>query len=85
MTENYDRKKKDDLTLHAISLFHEAMRRSRGDCSDAGAIFTICIAMCLENVDDDEDVREVLNVVGRNCLAVWREYRELKTRYMIGD
>jgi hypothetical protein len=61
------------------------MHRTKGNTSDAGAIFTVALAMCIENVNDEEDVREVLNVVGRNCLQLWKEYRDLKVRYRMGD
>lgn len=80
MAEMYDQKKKDELCFHAMTLFYEAIKKVKTN-GDAGAVFTICLAMCLEPADDEEDVREVLHTVARNCLGVWREYKELKIRF----
>jgi len=85
MAETYDKQKKEKLFTHSASIFQEAIQLTKGNTSDAGAIFTVCLAMCLEHANDEEDVREVLNVVGRNCLQIWREYRELRVRYRMGD
>lgn len=85
MTEMYRKEKKDELFAHAMTLFVEAMHLTKSNTSDAGAVFTVCMAMCLEQVHDEEDMREILNVIARNCLAVWREYRDLRVRYRMGD
>lgn len=85
MTERYDSNKKDELMFHALSIFHETMKKTKGNCSDTGAILNICMAMSLESVKDEEEVREILNIIGRNCLSLWREYRELEIRYRMGD
>ncbi len=85
MAEKYDKRKKDELFTNAMALFAEAMHRTRSNSSDAGAVFTVCLAMCMEECHDEEDVREILHVVARNCLTIWREYRELRVRYRMGD
>lgn len=82
MPEMYDQKKKDQICYHAMSLYNEALSIVKSN-EDAGAIFTICLAMCLEKAEDEEDVREILHVVGRNCLGVWREYKEIRAKYGI--
>lgn len=85
MTEMYEKRKKDELFNNAMVLFSEAMHRTRGNISDTGAIFTVGLAMSLEQVEDEEDLREVLHIVARNCLTIWREYRELRIRYRVED
>ncbi len=82
MAKMYDQKKKNELCFHAMSLYNKALSIVQSD-EDAGAVFTICLAMCLEEVEDEEDVREILHVVGSNCLSVWREYKEISDKYGI--
>lgn len=72
-----------DIKMNAIMIFLEVMNNSENDIEKVKVIFTACLVLCMDNIDDEEEMIDALKRINKNCATMWIEYKNLKNQYGI--